>query len=311
MPHSGSTPPLDLPQEVIDHIRAVFLAVNRRVSNRICAMPTAHEQQLDMAFIEGVAQHGSAVRVAADWMVRIETHFLGGMRHWRSWEIADIGVLVMLRRGGRLTVTKAAVLQSKRLYPDEQDLQEDEPSDYQIGFARLFRDEIGPANLVTRRFGLTKESYYRALSIPGEQFDRIAAYSKQRSTPVYYLFYNPSVLPWSIELPAEPDRAMPSEVRVGARVVPFSALRSAFGKSKASKSPRFADLVARLPRPFAAAANRGGWRLESVVADEVLGCREGYRTTNLTDHELESLFYRRTGPIAAAFAITIDGPAPP
>ena len=37
--------------------------------------------------------------VAPDWSVRIDTHFLGGRRHFRSWEIADIGVLVYLRDG--------------------------------------------------------------------------------------------------------------------------------------------------------------------------------------------------------------------
>ncbi len=297
-------PPLDLPPEVVEHIRAVFLAVNEHVSNRICTIPTVHEQHLDMAFIEAVAAHGHPTRVASDWMVRIETHFLGGMRHWGNWEIADIGVLVM-------AVTKSAALQSKRLYPDEQDLEEDEEADYRIGFARLFRDEAGPPTLATRTFTLTSESRYRAFPLPGEQFDRIAAYSEQSSTPVYYLFYNPAVLPWSVQLPAAPEPKLPKQVRAGARVVPFSALRIAFGPWKKARTPRFEDLATKLPTPFKAKANRGGWRLESFVADEILGCREGYRTTKLADQELQGLFYRRSGPISAAFAITIDGPPVP
>jgi hypothetical protein len=54
----------------------------------------------------------------------------GPLRHWRSWEVADIGVLVMFRRKGKLYKSKSALLQSKRLYPNEQPFEEDEPVDY-------------------------------------------------------------------------------------------------------------------------------------------------------------------------------------
>ena len=44
------------------------------------------------------------------------------------------------------------------------------------------------------------------------------------------------------------------------------------------------------------------------MADLLLGCREGRRFDN-TDHgALEALFYRRSGPISATIAITIEVP---
>ena len=45
------------------------------------------------------------------------------------------------------------------------------------------------------------------------------------------------------------------------------------------------------------------------VVDLLLGCRVGYVAEDLLrDEGLERVFYRRTGPIAAAIAVTIDAP---
>jgi len=65
----------------------------------------------------------------------MDIHYLGGMRHWGAWEIADIGVIVMLRRRGKVQRSKLGLLQSKRLYPAEQDYEEDQPVDYTDGAA--------------------------------------------------------------------------------------------------------------------------------------------------------------------------------
>jgi hypothetical protein len=131
------------------------------------------------------------------------------------------------------------------------------------------------------------------------------------NVPVYYMFYNPLVLPTMVTLPATPGGDHPESVLVGTRVVPYKTVALAFDDSdvETSYSPSYADLLEKLPAPFQDPDHRGGWRLESFIADEVLRCREGYRTTDLRDRTLETLFYRRSGPIAAAFAITINGPA--
>jgi hypothetical protein len=55
------------------------------------------------------------------------------------------------------------------------------------------------------------------------------------------------------------------------------------------------------PAPF-------GWRLEHFMADLLLSCREG-RRFDVTDREaLDGLFYRRSGPIAATIAVTVEVP---
>src|ERR1051326_7290859 len=71
----------------------------------------------------------------------LETHFLGGFPMFRSWEIADIGFLVMFRRAGRLYRSKVALLQSKRLYPAELKRITRYAHDQIIGFGRLHLDD--------------------------------------------------------------------------------------------------------------------------------------------------------------------------
>jgi hypothetical protein len=72
-----------------------------------------------MCFIAEVSEHSAPVKFSSGWLVRLETHFLGGGRYWGRWEIADIGVLVVFRRAAVVQQTKIALLQSKRLYPVE------------------------------------------------------------------------------------------------------------------------------------------------------------------------------------------------
>jgi hypothetical protein len=42
-----------------------------------------------MSFIEEVSQHSAPVAFSSGWLVRLETHFLGGDRYWGRWEIAE------------------------------------------------------------------------------------------------------------------------------------------------------------------------------------------------------------------------------
>ena len=105
--------------------------------------------------------------------MNLDTHFLGG-RYWGHWEVADIGILVVFRRKGQMLGTKIALIQSKRLYPDEIENAVDmHPMDYETGFRRLLSSDseykshspeipstgllnIGMAN--TRRFSSTRKT---------------------------------------------------------------------------------------------------------------------------------------------------------
>ena len=181
-----------------------------------------------MSFIEEVSQHSAPVAFSSGWLVRLETHFLGGGRYWGRWEIADIGVLVVFRRAGVVVQTKIALLQSKRLYPVEaQTTSEDHPLDYAVGFGRLLPAEQEYKSAVkARTFSFVNDSRYRALEYGGEQYQAILDYEKKTSVPVHYLLYNPLRLPLTVTYPVEASgaRTQSSSEPVGARVVPASAL---------------------------------------------------------------------------------------
>jgi hypothetical protein len=51
-----------------------------------------------------------------------------------------------------------------------------------------------------------------------------------------------------------------------------------------------------------------GWRLEHFVIDLVLDCQAGHIAASRDDGGLNYIFNRRTGPISAALAVTIDAP---
>lgn len=287
----------ELPDEVVEYVRAVFLECNNRVSRKMSRMPTTHETSLDLSFIEAISQFGAPHRFQSDWVVRLETHYLGGGRHFGEWEVADIGFIVVFRREGAVRLRKIALLQSKRLYPDEQELEEDVAIDYMIGFGRLMQsDDEGLAAMDERSFGFQVSSRYKALHVGDEQYRAIEEYEKRHSIPVHYLLYHPLSVPWTQVIPvrAGENRELP-QCDVGARVLRARDLRDSMAGRGAGYSPSYADL-----------SPPGRWRVEAFVADELLRCREGYVAGGPQDSGLSQVFNRRTGPIAAAIAITID-----
>ncbi len=106
-----------LPDDVLAFLENIFEACNLAVSRKISKMPNVHETSLDMTFIEHLSNYSAPVRLGSGWTVRLDTYYLGGGRHFGSWEIADIGFLVMFRQAGQFVRSKVALLQSKRLYP--------------------------------------------------------------------------------------------------------------------------------------------------------------------------------------------------
>ena len=52
----------------------------------------------------------------------------------------------------------------------------------------------------------------------------------------------------------------------------------------------------------------GGWPLEYFAAELFLKCYEGSPFESMTDERIRNLFYRRSGPIAAAIAIVVEQP---
>lgn len=295
---------MQIPPDVIAWFRTVFATCNKRITHKLSINPNVHEESLDSTFIDHLTEYEAPVLLPSGWTVKVDTHFLGGLRHFMGkWEIADIGLLVHYRHNGKFIRSKAAVLQSKRLYPTVGTVREDMEIDYRIGFARLADPEAPKVPLYAGAvFEFDSSSKYDALLAHDEQFKAIEAYTKQAKIPVFYQLYNPKSLPWTQRFPLKPGSPVDDDLPVGVRVLPAGEVIAMLTPKPKNYTPSYAD--------FAAHSRSGevGWRLEHFVADRLIACKEGYFFTDLGEAPIEGLFYRRSGPIAAAVSFSIELP---
>jgi hypothetical protein len=185
-----------IPNEIIDWFRSVFADANRRLAEKMLNVPSIPEPHLDTTFVEHLMSFATPRKFKGDWAIRIDTHYIGGLAQYWSWEIADIGVFVFFQRKGQLVRQKVALLQSKRLYPIVGDVVELEDFDYMIGMARLGARQGPQAAIIADRiFRFTMSSGYQALQPGSEQTKHIGEFIKRREIPVFYLFYNPPRTP--------------------------------------------------------------------------------------------------------------------
>ena len=222
-----------IPEDAIDFIRSAFAQANRRATNTLARQPSMHEEGLDFQLIAALDEIGSRVLPGSGAAVEIETHWLGGRRHFdfwdnRRWEIADIAVLIVVRRLGALLARKVALLQSKRLYSKEIPVHELELADFRIGIGRLFdRTETVPTITASRAFEFSNESVYGALTVGGDQIERIRAYEASRGIPVYYNLYNPPKMPYRGEVPLRSLPAFDATPELGCRVMSAGDIHAA------------------------------------------------------------------------------------
>ena len=177
-----------------------------------------------------------------------------------------------------------------------------------IGMARLGeRDENAPSMLATRRFIFDGGCRYGALVSGDDQQRAIADHIEAYGLPVFYLLYNPPCSPLTVELPLIVNAVQEDDPVLGACIVPVAPMFAVLNAGGAGYKPSLADtrdLLVGHPNgsaPF-------GWRLEHFMADLLLGCREGRRFDESNHEALDALFYRRSGPIAATIAVTIEVP---
>ena len=301
---------IQLPSDVLEFLTKVFSQCNRAVTRKISKMPTTYETSLDHTFIDQLSNYAAPARFPSGWMVRIDTHYLGGGRHFlRSWEIADIGVLVTYRRAGKLVRSKVALLQCKRLYPVETETNEDEKTNYITGFGRFFESDESYLSVVEpRRFEFNQSSEYKALQKGNDQYEHIDAFESHTSVPVHYMFYHPLRLPFYASIPRTTTRNPRGPNRVGCRIVKSDSLRQALAGFAPGRVPRYGDLKILLPEPYDSVEHEVGWRLEHFIAHLLVTCEEGYIARGRFDDGLNAVFSERTGPIAAAVGVTFDAP---
>ena len=105
-----------IPEDVIEFTRDVFATANVRATTALARQPAAHEEMLDFQVFAALDEVGPCI-LGSGIAIDIDTHWLGGRRHYGGrWEIADIGIVIVLRRVGRMVWRKVGLLQSKRLY---------------------------------------------------------------------------------------------------------------------------------------------------------------------------------------------------
>jgi hypothetical protein len=301
-----------IPEDVIAFTRGVFADANLRATTALARQPAAHEEMLDFQVFAALDEVGPCI-LGSGIAVEIDTHWLGGRRHYGGrWEIADIGIVIVLRRAGRMLWRKVGLLQSKRFYSREIPVVEMEIADYRIGIGRLVdRTEDIPTRTHARRFHFTEECVYGAMAASSSQAKNIDAYIAKHSIPVYYSLYNPPTMPFEGTTPRTiPTGHSATDNPLGCRVLTSHEVHGALANLPVGRTPRFMEMVRKANAANAVDPHeKHGWRLETFVADEVMRCREGRLFEKSDDADLYSLLYERTAPIASLIQISIDMPA--
>jgi hypothetical protein len=299
-----------IPQDAIRFVSSAFAQANGRVSLLLSRQPSIHEEGLDFQLIACLDEIGPRLMPESKAAVEIQTHWLGGRRHFGGWEIADLALFVIIRKSGTLVARKVALLQSKRLYSREIPVSTVDRSDYEIGIGRLV-DRIEPVvPLSTQRaFNFSEACVYGAMTARSEQVQRIEQYMDEHNIPVYYGLYNPPRIPFAGVVPLLVSEPEDGSVELGCRIITAADAHAVLAALPMGRPPTFIELVAPSRPPDSDRYAAHGWRLEAFVADEVLRCRQGRVFEDAQDQDLSTLLYRRSAPIAAAVVVSIDLPA--
>lgn len=237
----------------------------------------------------------------------MDTHNIGGLRRlggpaWdlpfrRRWETADIAVLVFVYRGDALVAKKVGLLQSKRLYPANNDVEDEDEIGFLHGMnAFLRRDPTQAAAALHREFLFDETCVYGALHAGSEQIGSIDRLNADFGEAVYYLFYNPPELPVTIRYPLR-ERVPVGAIAQGCRVVEAPLVHARLAELSAGASPSLAAIGAT-----------NGWPLETWAADLLLTCQVGQMFDDSRDRDVRYFLERRSGPIGAALAASITLP---
>ena len=155
---------------------------------------------------------------------------------------------------------------------------------------------------IETEFQFSDASRFGALIAGSDQVQSIGTFEEQDHLKVYYQLYNPWRLPFVQRIPLQGYSVPTGDLEMGVRVIPAPIVHSILGNKKGArpKIAEFASLGANIPG--------FGWSLESFIVDEFLACREGSVFGSVSEGRIQNLFYRRSGPISAAIAVSIEAP---
>jgi hypothetical protein len=284
-----------IPPDVIDWFRSIFRTANTDVTTLLDNQPNIRETSLDDHLILALQRNAAPTILPSGTIVSMRIHNIGGLRRYGSWEVADIAFIVWVRDPTGGIYQKIGMLQSKRLFPDNFDVDDEDAYGFLVGMNGLiYPDPSFISRSTHKTFQFSEQSIYG--SYDPVQLKRIRSFNRQFGEATYYLFYNPSRLPLTTHFP-KPGSTTPAVVDVGSRVsTTYEILRAAGGYKPTKLSRQNVQL----------AAKRSDWPLEHWAADLLLKCKVGKQYDRSLTERVESLLYRRSGPIAAVVQTTIE-----
>lgn len=287
-----------IPDDVVAWFRDVFARANRRVCERLVNIPNVRETSLDDGLIEALIPESAPRMLSSGAIVRMEAHNIGGLRRLKRWETADIAVLVFVFRGNKLIAKKIGLLQSKRLYPDNRDVDDEDEVGFLYGMnAFLRRGGQQAAAALYRDYSFNEDCIYGAVHAGDAQIGHIDDLNQDFGKAIYYLLYNPHQMPFSVSYPIR-QRIQVNETPVGCRVLDADQVHTALTRLDKGVSPTYAMLKQ--------AGLASDWPLETWAADLLLTCQVGEQFAD--DRRVHSFLERRSGPIGAALAVSITLP---
>jgi hypothetical protein len=201
-------------------------------------------------------------------------------------------------RRDNLICRKIGFLQSKRLYPKNNDVDDTDPVGFFYGMnAFLKRGEKSPLGTLHRMYDFDEQCIYGEIKAQSDQIKVISDFNKRFGTAVYYMLYNPPDLPCSVQYPVMARQSV-SAPKIGCRVHSASDIHSAVAPLKKGAAPSYG---------MVAASTNSDWRVEDWVS-ELLSCKVGRQFDQTDDEMLRRLVVRRSGPIGAAILISIALP---
>jgi hypothetical protein len=306
------TPWPQIPDDVVCWFRSVFADANRRVCERLANLPNVRETSLDDGLIEALIPDSAPTLLPSGAVVRMDTHNIGGLRRlggmhldWeppyrRRWETADIAVLVFVYRRDTLIAKKIGLLQSKRLYPANNDVDDVDEIGFLHGMNAFLRhDGQHAAGALHRDFEFHDDCVYGAIHAGDRQLELIDTLNRDFGKAVYYLLYNPHQMPYSVSYPLR-QRIRVDETDVGCRVLDADHVHTALAGLREGTLPTYAALKK--------AGESSNWSLETWAADLLLTCQVGEQFADDRDDRVHYFLERRSGPIGAALAASITMP---